>query len=85
MGRLLFTENGKQMWRTFTFLRVIWPDGRVSKAMKVDGTFLLQTGTEPETERVLELVADEKKSAPKHALLPYAAAFLLGIAFEALS
>ncbi len=78
MARLLLTENGRQMWRTFTYLRVIWPDGRMSKAMEVEGTFLLTTGHEPETERVLELVLDK---TPKRSLFHWkrdAMVFALG-------
>jgi hypothetical protein len=85
MARLLFTENGRQIMRNFTWLRVVWPDGRMSKPMEVPGTFILSTGTEPETARVLELVADPQRSAPQGTFLRYAAVFLLGMLFEVLS
>lgn len=59
MAKLLFTENGVQLWRNFTWVRIIQPDGRVTQPMKFQGTVLLSTGTEPELkdpgDRVLEL------------------------------
>ena len=53
MGRLLLTENGVQYWRNFKYMRVIKPDGRMSRELELSGTVILTTGND---ERTLEFL-----------------------------
>lgn len=48
MGRLLWTENGVQVWRNFKYYCVIFPDGRISDVREFAGTIGLVTGTDEE-------------------------------------
>lgn len=83
MGRFIFTENGKQMFRNFKWIRVIWPDGRMSRPIEFQGSIVINTGHEPETDRVLEFLVE--RTPQQQPYLRYAAAFILGLAVEAFS
>ena len=78
MAKLIFTENGKQIHRTFTELWVIRPDGRMAQPKKIgEGyTFLLTTGEDGTDGRPLTVLMPE--SAPKRHLARDAMAFGLG-------
>jgi len=75
MARLLYTEDGKQVIRNFQWIRTMSPDGRMSAPREFHGMLILDTGPATSVGRMLLLV---QESTPKHALIRYAAVFVLG-------
>jgi len=53
MGRLIFTENGKTIIRTFVALQLYDARGRMHKLRQFDGTIVMITGNGPRILRFL--------------------------------